>query len=93
VTGFEKTQLPHTKYQTYDFTGNGLLDQYTIIFHCWPCSKAMGLVSVAAFLGPCVSGTLAPLDGHGSLVLVVIGVEGGGFMIMIMITEKHSLQN
>ena len=53
----------------------------------------MGLVSVAAFLGPCVSGTLAPLDGHGSLVLVVIGVEGGGFMIMIMITEKHSLQN
>jgi len=27
----------------------------SIIFHCWPCSKATGLVSVAAFLRPCVS--------------------------------------
>ena len=55
VTGFEKTRLPHTHYQTYDFTRNGLLAQYTIIFHCWPCSKATILVSVAAFLRPCVS--------------------------------------
>ena len=55
VTGFEKTRLPHTQYQTYNFTRNGLLAQYTIIFHCWPCSKATGLVSVAAFLRPCVS--------------------------------------
>ena len=36
-------------------TRNGLLAQYTIIFHCWPCSKATSLVSVAAFLRPCVS--------------------------------------
>ena len=55
VTGFEKTRLPHTQYQTYDFTRNGLLAQYTIIFHCWPCSKVTGLVSVATFLRPCVS--------------------------------------
>ena len=55
MTGFEKTRLPHTQYQTYDFTRNGLLAQHTIIFHCWPCSKATGLVSVAAFLRPCVS--------------------------------------
>ena len=55
VTGFEKTRLPHTQYQTYDFSRNGLLAQYTIIFRCWPCSKATGLVSVAAFLRPCVS--------------------------------------
>ena len=54
VTGFEKTRLPHTQYQTYDFTRNELLAQYTIVFHCWPCSKATGLVSVAAFLRPCV---------------------------------------
>ena len=45
----------HTQYQTYDFTRNGLLAQYTIIFHCVPCSKVMSLVSVAAFLRPCVS--------------------------------------
>ena len=25
MTGFEKTWLPHTQYQTYDFTRNGLL--------------------------------------------------------------------
>jgi len=37
------------------FTRNGLLAQYTIIFHCVPCSKVMSLVSVAAFLRPCVS--------------------------------------
>ena len=55
MTGFEKTRLPHTKYQTYVFTRNGLLAQHTIIFHCWPCSKATSLVSVAAFLRPCVS--------------------------------------
>ena len=55
VTGFKKTRLPHTQYQTYDFTRNGLLAQYTIIFHCWPCSKPTGLVSVAGFLRPCVS--------------------------------------
>ena len=55
VTGFEKTWLPHTRYQTYDFTRNELLAQYTIIFHCCSCSKAMSLVSVAAFLRPCVS--------------------------------------
>ena len=55
MTRFEKTRLPHKQYQTYDFTRNGLLAQYTIIFHCWPCSKATGLVSVAAFLRPCVS--------------------------------------
>ena len=54
MTGFEKTQLPHTQYQTYDFSKNGLLPQYTIIFHCWPCSKATSLVSVAAFLRLCV---------------------------------------
>jgi len=29
--------------------------QYTIIFHCVPCSKVMSLVSVAAFLRPCIS--------------------------------------
>ena len=55
MTGFEKTQLPHTQYQTYDFTRNELLAQYTIIFHCWPWSKATSLVSVAAFLRPYVS--------------------------------------
>ena len=55
MTGFEKTRLPHSQYQTYDFTRNGLLAQYTTIFHCWPCSKATGLVSVAAFLRSCVS--------------------------------------
>jgi len=55
VTRFEKTRLPHTQYQTYDFTRNGLLAQYTIIFHCWPCSKATSLESVAAFLRSCVS--------------------------------------
>ena len=54
MTGFEKTSF-HTQYQTYDFTRNGLLAQYTIIFHCGPCSKATSLVSVAAFLRPCVS--------------------------------------
>ena len=55
VTGFEKTQLPHKQYQTYNFTWNELLAQCTIIFHCWPCSKATSLVSVAAFLRPCVN--------------------------------------
>ena len=55
VTGFEKTQLPYTQYQTYDFTRNELLAQYTIIFHCVPCSKVTSLVSVATFLRPCVS--------------------------------------
>ena len=55
MTRFEKTRLPHTQYQTYDFTRNGLLALYTIIFHCWPCSKATSLVSLAAFLTPCVS--------------------------------------
>ena len=55
MTGFEKTWLPHTQYQTYDFTRNGLLAQYTIIFHCVPCSKITSLVSVAAFLRSCVS--------------------------------------
>jgi len=49
VTGFEKTQFPHTQYQTYDFTRDRLLAQYTIIFHYVPCSKVMSLVSVAAF--------------------------------------------
>ena len=52
---WKKTRLPHTQYQTYNFTRNGLLAQYTITFHCWPCSKATGLVFVAAFLRPCVS--------------------------------------
>ena len=55
MTRFEKTRLPHTQYQTYDFTRNGLLAQYTITFHCWPCSKATSLVFVAAFLRPRVS--------------------------------------
>ena len=55
MTGFEKTWLPHTQYQTYDFTRNGLLAQYTIIFHCWLCSKATSQVSVAAFSWPYVS--------------------------------------
>ena len=32
VTRFVKTRLPHTQNQTYDFTGNGLLAQHTIIF-------------------------------------------------------------
>ena len=50
-----KIRLPHTQYQTYDFARNGLLAQYTIIFHCAPCSKVTSLVSVAAFLRPCVS--------------------------------------
>ena len=73
VTGFEKTRLPHTQYQIYDFTRNGLLAQYIIIFHCVPYSKATSLVSVAAFLRPYVSSsdTLVPLYGHGSLVLVL----------------------
>ena len=31
VSGFEKTRLPHTQYQTYNFTRNGLLAQYNII--------------------------------------------------------------
>jgi len=47
--------LQVVQYQTYDFTRNGLLTQYTIIFHCVPCSKVTSLVSVAAFLRPCVS--------------------------------------
>ena len=55
VTRFEKTRLPHTQYQTYDFTRNGLLAQYTIIFHCASCSKVANLVSLAAFIRPCVS--------------------------------------
>ena len=55
MTGFEKTRLSHTQYQTYDFTKNELLAQYTIIFHCSPCSKATNLISVAAVLRPCVS--------------------------------------
>ena len=73
----EKTWLPHTQYQTYDFTRNGLLAQYTIVFHCWPCSKATSLVSVAAFLRPSVSleWHLEPLDGRGSLVLVLGGLS------------------
>lgn len=50
-----KTRLPRTQYQTHDFTRNGLLAQYSIIFHCVPCSKVTSLVSVAAFLRPCVS--------------------------------------
>ena len=33
----KKTRLPHTQYQTYDFTRNGLLVQYTIIFHSTVC--------------------------------------------------------
>ena len=49
VTGVEKTQFPHTPYQTYDFTRDRLLAQYTIIFHYVTCSKVMSLVSVAAF--------------------------------------------
>ena len=55
MTGFEKTQLPHAQYQTYNFTRNGLLAQYTIIFHCVPYSKVTTLVSMAAFLRPCAS--------------------------------------
>jgi len=55
VTGFEKTRFPHTQYQTYDFTRKRLLAQYTIIFHCVPCSKTTSLVSVAASLRPFVS--------------------------------------
>ena len=43
--------LPHTQYQTYDFTRNGLLAQCTIIFHCVPYSKVTSLVSVAAMIG------------------------------------------
>ena len=55
VTGFEKTRFPHTQYQAYNFTRNGSLAQYAIIFHCVPCSKVTSLISVAAFLRPCVS--------------------------------------
>ena len=55
MTGFEKTQLPNTQYQTYNFTRNGSLAQYTIIFHCVSCPKVTSLVSVATFLRPCVS--------------------------------------
>ena len=55
MTRFEKTQLPHTQYQTYDYIRNGLLAQCTIIFHCVPCSKVTSLISVAVFLRPCVS--------------------------------------
>ena len=55
MTGFEKTWLPHTQYQTYDFTRNGLLVQYTITFHYLPFSKVTSLVSVAAFLRSSVS--------------------------------------
>ena len=80
VTGFEKTRLPHTQYQTYDFTRNGLLAQYTIIFHCWPCSKATGLVSVAAFLRPCVA-----LWSHWMVMALLYGrldsVEWNGRMV------------
>ena len=42
-----KTWLLHTQYQTYNFTRNGLLAQYTIIFHLVPCSNVRSLVSVA----------------------------------------------
>ena len=56
---FEKNQAythSYDTYQTYvDFTRNGLLAQYPIKFHCVPCSKVTGLVSVAAFLRPSVS--------------------------------------
>ena len=55
MTGFVITWLLHTQYQTHDFIRNGLLAQYTIIFHCVSCSKVTSLVSVAAFLRPCVS--------------------------------------
>ena len=34
VTRFETTRLPRIQYQTYNFTRNGLLAHYTIIFHC-----------------------------------------------------------
>ena len=48
----KKTQLPHTQYQTYDFTWNELLAQYTIIFHCWPCSKPRVWFLWQLFLDP-----------------------------------------
>ena len=56
---------------------NGLPAQYTTIFHRVPCSKVTSLVSVVAFLRPCVSleWCLAPLNGHGSLVLVLGGLD------------------
>ena len=37
------------------FTKSRLLAQYTIIFHCVPCSENKGLIFVAAYLRPCVS--------------------------------------
>jgi len=55
VTRFEKTWLPNTQFQTYDFARNGLLAQYTIIFHYVPCSKISTPVFVAAYQRLCVS--------------------------------------
>ena len=75
VTGFEKTRLPHTQYQTYDFIRNGLLAQYTIII---PLSALLQshesgfCVSFSQTLcKPQVYGALVPLAGHGSLVLML----------------------
>ena len=52
VTWFEKKCSFNT--HIIKFTSNGLLAKYTIVFHCVPYSKVMSLVSVAAFLRPCV---------------------------------------
>jgi len=81
VTGFEKTRLPLTQYQTCDFTRNRLLAQYTIIFHCRPCT------SLVSFLRPCVS-TLAPLDGHGSLALGLGGPQRAGQCLLSSIWTR-----
>ena len=55
VTRFEKTWLPHTHNIKLTIPEMELLAQYTIIFHCVLCFKVTSLVSVAAFLRPCVS--------------------------------------
>ena len=76
VTGFKKTQLPHIRYQTYDFTRHGLLAQCTCIFHCVPCSNSQvwflwQLISDSVLAS---SGDFPPLAGHGSLLLVLKGL-------------------
>jgi len=69
VTGFDITQLQHTQNQTYDFTRNGLLVQYT--FTVFP-GRMAGLLFLQLFPDPVKarSGRLAPFRGHGFVEIV-----------------------
>jgi len=52
VTEFQITQLPHTQCQTYHFTRNRLLVQYTFILHTIFPWRMADLLIVAAFTDP-----------------------------------------